>query len=349
MASSSTPSFTGIFNTLLADWADETNETPTQRALKKKLPPLDKNKKKNDSNVTNHTFDSIWSMFGLAESSPSTASTDLQDLNTLARLRCWSAIEQCASQIDSIHHTTLTKAGSAPLHSAISNGAPLSTIQALVVANPPSVAFPNHFGNLPLHFCAWKNKSPDTFSIGEFLLSYYPQAAKHSNRHGNVPLHHAANYKASIDLVQLLWRAYPAAVSTRNDMGHTPLDYALRRHGESHAIVQMLQGSTSRNYVYPKYQSHQQQHPPEEEDDRPFPEERIVATTTTTTSTMPTSSRSRVVMSKSKDLYDYHQDEINVKNVNVQSQSQPSNRRQYSTAKEALPEIQTDTWHEVDL
>jgi len=342
MASSSTLSFTEIFTTI-QDWANESNETPTQRALKKKLPHLDKNKSKKDTNVNNNnnsTSDSFWSLFGLAEASPSTAaSTDLQDLNTLARLRCWSAIEQCASQIDSVHHTTLTKAGSAPLHSAISNGAPLSTIQALVVANPPSVAFPNHFGNLPLHFCAWKNKAPEAFSIGEFLLTYYPQAAKHSNRHGNLPLHHATNYKASIDVVQLLWRAYPAGVSRPNDKGLTPLDYALRRHGASHPIVLMLQGSTSRNYVYPKYHSQQQQ-PHDEEEGQGHPQsleglylERIAATTTTTTTTT-------AVMRNNQDRH--HQED-------AQSQSQQQQRHRYSTAKEALPEIQTDTWHEVDL
>ena len=347
MASSSTLSFTGLFNTILADWADESNETPTQRALKKKLPPLDKNKTKKDTKVNNsNTSDSFWALFGLAESSPSTgASTDLQDLNTLARLRCWSAIEQCASQIDSVHHMTLTKAGSAPLHSAISNGAPLSTIQALVVANPPSVAFPNHFGNLPLHFCAWKNKSPEAFSIGEFLLTYYPQAARHSNRHGNLPLHHATNYKASIDVVQLLWRAYPAAVSLPNDKGLTPLDYARRRYGDSdHPIVLMLQGSTSRNYVYPTYHSRSQSQQQREEEESPSLEglylERIAATTTTTTTTT-------AVMRSNQDRH--HQRHQEEDSQIQQQQQQQKHRHRYSTAKEALPEIQTDTWHEVDI
>lgn len=174
---------------------------------------------------------------------------DLQDLNSLVRLRCWSAIEQCASLVDSVHHVTLTPAGNAPLHSAISNGAPLSTIQALVVANPPSVALGNNFGNTPLHFAAWKNKYPDSFAIVQFLLEYYPQSAKVLNKHANLPLHHATNYKAHPDIVQLLYRSYPNAVRIPNDKGQTPLDLAIHRLGDKHPVVAMLKGAT-RNYVY---------------------------------------------------------------------------------------------------
>ncbi len=179
-------------------------------------------------------------------------SQDLQDLNTLARLRCWNAIEQCASTVDSVHHTTFTPAGNAPLHSAISNGAPMSTIQALVVANPPSVALGNNFGNTPLHFAAWKNKYQESFAIVEFLLDYYPQSAKVLNKHGNLPLHHATNYKAHPDIVQLLYRSYPKAVHIRNDKGLTPLDLAIHRLGEKHQVVAMLKGAT-RNYVYQQH------------------------------------------------------------------------------------------------
>ena len=109
---------------------------------------------------------------------------DLQDLHTLAKLKCWSTIERYATTYDSIQHTTLT-AGNAPLHTAISHHAPLSVVHALVLANPPSVALPNKFGNTPLHFCAWKNKSTDAVQVAQFLLEYHPQSAKVVNKTGN--------------------------------------------------------------------------------------------------------------------------------------------------------------------
>lgn len=205
---------------------------------------------------TSGRFSHRGSRKGVSPKEPKSSSTsktpdsqDLQDLNTLARLRCWSAIEQCASTVDSIHHITLTPAGNAPLHSAISNGAPLSTIQALVVASPTSVAVGNNFGNTPLHFAAWKNKYPESSTIVHFLLDFYPQSAKVLNKHGNLPLHHATNYKAHPDIVQLLYRAFPKAVHVRNDKGQTPLDLAIHRLGEKHSVVAMLQGDT-RNFVY---------------------------------------------------------------------------------------------------
>ena len=240
-------------------------------------------------------------------------SQDLQDLNTLARLRCWSAIEQCASTVDSIHHTTLTPAGNAPLHSAISNGAPLSTIQALVVASPTSVALGNNFGNTPLHFAAWKNKYAESFGIVQFLLDFYPQSAKVLHKHGNTPLHHATNYKAHADIVQLLYRAYPKAVHIPNDKGQTPLDMAIHRLGEKHAIVAMLQGDT-RNFVY--------QH------------------SRLSRSELATSRKTSHSKGESKS-----RDDGNAKDNLNYSRS----KYHYSTSKEGRIEIQTDVWDEVDL
>jgi hypothetical protein len=294
-----TTTLSGILSSLV-DWEDESKETPTQRALKKKFP------KKNPPTK------SFWSSPVPSQSSSSIA-TDLQDLNTLARLRSWAAIEECAAQVDSSHHTTLTKAGNAALHTAISNGAPLSTIQALVIANPPSVAFPNHFGNLPLHFVAWKNKSSEAFAICEFLLAYYPQASRHLNRHGNLPLHHAAFYKAHPDLVQLLWRAYPNAVGIKNDKGLTPLDQAVDRHGDSHSVVKMLQGLTSRNYVYQQYQP------------SPALYLDIIA--------------QKITRIKDQD------DSLRQQQHHQQSQ----HTHKHSTTQDAVPEIKIDTWHDVEL
>lgn len=316
--SSSCSLMTSLFSEVLSSlgvWEgeDSATETPTQRALKK-LPE----KKK-----THNEREKRSSRSSEAESGSSSSPTDLHELNALARLRCWAAIEECAAQVDAIHHTTLTKAGNAPLHSAISNGAPLSTIQALVVANPPSVAFPNHFGNLPLHFVAWKNKSTEAFAVCEFLLTYYPQAARHANRHGNLPLHHATNYKAHPDLVQLLWRAYPGAIEIRNDKGQTPLDHAMHRLGKHHDVVKMLQGSTSRNFVY-----HQQQHSQQPSSIKYL---NVVAN----------NNHNRGLRSQ---VYPEEQKDVSSNNRETAAED-----LRYSTAKEALPEIKTDTWHEVDL
>jgi len=318
-----------------------TSTTPLSKRLSLYGTTEDKTNEKSTQNTTTGTT-----------TTSTTNALDLQDLNALARLRCWSMIEQCAGQVDTNHHTTLTEAGSAPLHSAICNGAPLTTIQALVVANPPSVAFPNHFGNLPLHFIAWKNKSCESLAICEFLLTYFPQAAKHVNRHGNVPLHHATNYKAHIDFIQLLWRANPTALSMKNDKGQTPLDHAIHRYGKNHDIVKMLQGSTTRNYVYQQHRQPQHQH--HQPSSSPSP-----STFLSAMDKLPTHHHYKTKEERRSTDSGDHRD-LHVGSSFEQQQQQedshlpspPSyhHEHQYSTAnKEALPEIMTHTWHDVDL
>jgi ankyrin repeat protein len=174
--------------------------------------------------------------------------TSLQDLNHLCQQKNWSAVEKYALVYESIYHTTF-QSGSAPLHTAISNGAPLYAIQALVQANPPSVAYANIYGNLPLHFAAWKKNT--ALQVVAFLLQYYPQGACIANKAGDLPLHYATNFKASVETVQLIYQAHPAAIHVQNKKGKTPLENAKCRFiaGEDHdKVIALLQGETGKQY-----------------------------------------------------------------------------------------------------
>jgi hypothetical protein len=69
----------------------------------------------------------------------------------------------------------------------------------------------------------------------------------------NLPLHWAANFKAPMPIVQLIYRSYPQAIEKRNSKSQTPLQLAIKRLGVNHPVVVMLQGDSSRNYAYDQH------------------------------------------------------------------------------------------------
>jgi hypothetical protein len=74
-----------------------------------------------------------------------------------------------------------------------------------------------------------------------------------ANYSDNLPLHWAANFKAPMPIVQLIYRSYPQAIENPNNKSQTPLQLALKRLGGNHPVVVMLQGDSSRNYAYDQH------------------------------------------------------------------------------------------------
>lgn len=98
----------------------------------------------------------------------------------------------------------------------------------------------NNYGNLALHFCAWK-KGP--VECERLLLKVYPEGAAQKNNHGNLPLHYAAHYNAPLEVVEALYHAYPQGAMQKNNDNNTPLDLAIAD-GASPNVVALLQGQS---------------------------------------------------------------------------------------------------------
>lgn len=107
-------------------------------------------------------------------------------------------------------------------------------------AYPDAASMTNNYGNLALHFTAWK-KGP--LDVERLLLKVYPEGAAQKNNHGNLPLHYAAHYNAPLEVVEALYHAYPEGAQQKNNDNNTPLDLAIAD-GASPNVVALLQGKT---------------------------------------------------------------------------------------------------------
>lgn len=117
---------------------------------------------------------------------------------------------------------------------------PLTPIEALLEGYPEAASLTNNYGNLALHFCAWK-KGP--LDVEKLLLKVYPEGAAQKNNHGNLPLHYAAHYNAPLEVVEALYHAYPDGAHQKNNDNNTPLDLAIAD-GASPNVVALLQGKS---------------------------------------------------------------------------------------------------------
>lgn len=126
------------------------------------------------------------------------------------------------------------------MHSAASFRAPIEVAEALLEAYPEAASIPNNYGNLALHFTAWK-KGP--VEVEKLLLKVFPEGAAQKNNHGNLPLHYAAHYNAPLEVVEALYHAYPEGAMQKNNDNNTPLDLAIAD-GASANVVALLQGQS---------------------------------------------------------------------------------------------------------
>lgn len=117
---------------------------------------------------------------------------------------------------------------------------PLKKTEALLEAYPEAASLTNNYGNLALHFTAWK-KGP--LDVERLLLKVFPEGAAQKNNHGNLPLHYAAHYNAPLEVVEALYHAYPEGAQQKNNDNNTPLDLAIAD-GASPNVVALLQGKT---------------------------------------------------------------------------------------------------------
>lgn len=115
--------------------------------------------------------------------------------------------------------------GLLPLHLASSLRHPsLQNIQLLVRKAPEALLMPDHRGWLPLHWCAFNNRSTETM---QFLLSAQPEAAYEVNKKGKLPFQLSAYNRYTI-MMDLLLAENAEAIHALDYNGNTPLHDAAK-------------------------------------------------------------------------------------------------------------------------
>jgi ankyrin repeat protein len=92
---------------------------------------------------------------------------------------------------------------------------------------PESINIANHRGGLyPLHFAVWTTIG-DPRDLIQFLLQHNQGAASKPTICGGLALHLACERCQSLEVVKLIYNAYPEAIHTRNNRDRSPLDICL--------------------------------------------------------------------------------------------------------------------------
>jgi hypothetical protein len=114
-----------------------------------------------------------------------------------------------------------------PLHCACRTAADPLVVKALLEAERTqlkqrtswSCLQPDLLQRLPLHYALSNGAHPETIRL---LLQANPQAAAGVDRRGWTPLHVATSMGCSVDVLQQVYTAYPAAIALRTLQGSSP-------------------------------------------------------------------------------------------------------------------------------
>ena len=123
-----------------------------------------------------------------------------------------------------------TRSGMLPIHIACSENDradAVDTIQYMLELHLESINVICGYGSAPIHLAAQGRRA----DIVELILKYDPKAASKATRNQNnpnFPLHWACayNYTDHVEVVEVLYDAYPQAINKYNSEGKTPLDFA---------------------------------------------------------------------------------------------------------------------------
>jgi hypothetical protein len=114
-----------------------------------------------------------------------------------------------------------------PIHDAVSVGAPLDVIDALIRANSDGLIQRERVASrLPLHVAC--KRAPVDPRLIKLLVKYSPEAAAEADKFGRIPLHYALENSCSQEVVKHLLRACPNAARAQDHEGTTPLHLACR-------------------------------------------------------------------------------------------------------------------------
>mmetsp|Transcript_33291 Transcript_33291/g.67185 ORF Transcript_33291/g.67185 Transcript_33291/m.67185 type:complete len:470 (-) Transcript_33291:258-1667(-) len=135
-----------------------------------------------------------------------------------------------------------------PLHYACALQPPTRLVRALLEADPDTVMIADDSGRLPIHFAVdAAGSSPEVVNL---LLEAYPKGASyHENKWGFTPLHICCYQGSDTDsdvsadqfkIVELLLKANPAAVSSKDHKSWLPLHVYARTGSDSAILLRLV-------------------------------------------------------------------------------------------------------------
>ena len=128
--------------------------------------------------------------------------------------------------------------GYTPLHLAIRHGASIEILAALQASSPTVVRTVTLSWHRPLHVAALFGATLETV---RWLVKRDPSAIQATGEDFGTVLHYAVESgKCAPEVVEFLRDAYPSALCLTNDNDETPFDVALRAHGTSVAVLELV-------------------------------------------------------------------------------------------------------------
>ena len=109
-------------------------------------------------------------------------------------------------------------------------------VRRLLVIQPEAVRVQNSHSSLPLHY-ACSNQTSAAAAIVAELLEAAPDTITMGNEHRDLPLHVACRHSVSVEAVDSLALAYPAALAIQNDRNRLPLDCARKNKSDAGADI----------------------------------------------------------------------------------------------------------------
>merc|ERR1711865_573671 len=91
----------------------------------------------------------------------------------------------------------------------------VDVVQIVLGTHPAALQVKSNFGQLPLHL-ACKNQTDGAAAIAALVLAADPDAVKQPDDGRRLPLHIACGNSGSVDVVQMVLDAYPAAMQVKN-------------------------------------------------------------------------------------------------------------------------------------
>ncbi len=109
-----------------------------------------------------------------------------------------------------------------PLHWAAVKNRNVTIVRDLMQRYPEGIISANHEGYLPLH-CAGQNNCLD---VVQLIYDAYPIAVSIPDSEGGLPLHHACCFKGNAEVAKFICEAYPDALTSPQQGGITPIHLA---------------------------------------------------------------------------------------------------------------------------
>ncbi len=130
---------------------------------------------------------------------------------------------------------------STPLHYLVCARPPDQLVKSILQLAPDAIHKKNTAGYLPLHYACLFKASPDVIKM---LFEAYPQAAKVQCRFGKtLPLHYACSCNESLEIIKIILDAYPNGAKVQNSKGDLPLHYACHYNASPDVIKMLLEAN----------------------------------------------------------------------------------------------------------